>query len=421
MIIQAIEIAIILVICFYGMRCTFMRKDVFMLFFWVINMYQSIMAAIISFGFIMDRSEDFWKLDFDFANNTPACFIHIIFLCNIAFSLVEHYLIKKTNQFSYDFGQKSFNQIDENHALFKVLLLIFFVSGGLYFLTYVNMDYSTFNRVAYSSNKLITRLMQVSSCVVFYLAYKRKWYLLGYFFMLFLVLSMRTTVRSLLYIVLLPAATYYLMQYWQKELDFKHFARITLPLFLIGIGLGVYMSFDKMGGVIMLPDAELSTLALNALNKYNFETDGFRTFDTIINFFYGLLGPFMGILSVFGLSFDNPVSFSYVSAALMEGEADLSATVGEWHCPSTIYLDFYVSWGWAFPIFCMLYYFIFVYVLKWVNRRPIVVALLSYQLMLFLYFFIRGAVDTASGTLSYPLIYITIIYIMFSKKKRQKI
>ena len=418
MIIQVTEIVLIVVLCFYGMKCTFIRKDVFMLFFWMINMYQSLMAATISFGYLQESTDELWKIQLDLLNNSPACFIHIIFLCNLSFSLVEYYLKQKTNQYSYDFSQSSFEQIENNHLLFKVLLLVFFVSGGLYFLTYVNMDYSSFNRIAYNSNKFITRLMQVSSCVVFYLVYKRKWFLLGYFFMLFMVLSMRTTVRSLLYIVMLPTLTYYLMQYWQKGLDFKRFAKVTLLLFFLGIGVGVYMSFDKMGGVIMLPDAELSTLALNALNKYNFEMDGYRTFDTIINFFHGLLGPFMGILATFGLNFENPVSFSYVSAALMKGETDLTATVGEWHCPSTIYLDFYVSWGWAFPIFCVLNYFLFVYVFRWINKRPILVVLLSYQLMLFLYFFIRGAVDTASGTLSYPLIYIMIIYSVLSSKKQ---
>lgn len=417
MIIQILEIALIAILCLYGIRCTFIRKDVFLLFFWVINTYHSLLASFISLG-LMDNTAGFWTLLFD-VDISYVCFIHIIVLCNISFAFVEYYLINKTTKYYYDFGQISFRQIDENKNLFKILLLVFFISSGLYFLTYISMDYSTFNKIAYNSNKLITRFVQLSSCVIFYLAYKKKWVILTYFFLLFLMLSMHTTVRSLLYIVMLPAVTYYLMQYWQKGLEFRKFAKHALLLFFICIGLGVYMSYDKMGGVVMLPDAELSTLALNALNKYSFEIDGYRTFDTVINFFYGLLGPFMGILGTFGLSFENPLSFSYVSAALMKGEADLGATVGEWHCPSTIYLDFYVSWGWALPLFCILYYSFFVVVFRLINRRPIFVALLSYQLMLFLYFFIRGAVDTASGTLSYPLIYATIIYFLLSKRKRR--
>ena len=417
MIVQIIEILLILIFSFYGVKSTFQRKDVFMLFFWLINMYQSVMASINCLGIIKEGGSDLFEVVIGDINNPTTIFIHIIFICNASFIAAEFYLRKKT-VFNYDFDRNTFLSIDANEKLFNVLFFVFIISGTIYFLTYMDADYSTFNKVAYSSNKLVARLMQVSSCVMFYLAYKKKWTPFLYFCILFLVLSMRTSVRSLLYVVMLPALTYYLIQYWMNGLEFKQFARFTIPLFIVAIFFGIWMSFDKMGGQVMLPDAELTPLALNALNTYNFEIDGYRTFDTFINFSYGLLGPFMGILGIFGLDFKNPVSFSYVSAALMKGEADLGATVGEWHCPSTIYLDFYISWGWFFPIFCVLVYYFFVYILQFVNKRPIMVVLLSYQMMLFIYFYIRGAVDTASGTLSYPLIYLTFVYVVFSNKTR---
>ena len=420
MIVQITEILLILTFSFYGMKSTFQRKDVFMLFFWIINMYKSVMASTICLGIMKDGGSDLFKVVIGDMNNLTAIFIHIIFICNVSFFVTEFYLRKKT-KFNYLFDRDTFLSIDANEKLFIVLLLVFVISGTMYFLTYMNADYSTFNKVAYNSNKMIARSMQVSSCVMFYLAYKKKWTPFSYFCILFLVLSMRTTVRSLLYVVMLPSLTYYLIQYWKNGKDFKQFARLTIPLFAVAIFFGIWMSFDKMGGKIILPDAELTPLALNALSRYSFEVDGYRTFDTFINFAYGLLAPFMGILGTFGLDFKNPLSFSYVSAALMKGEADLGATVGEWHCPSTIYLDFYISWGWFFPIFCVLVYFLFVYILQFINKRPIMVVLLSYQLMLFLYFYIRGAVDTASGTLSYPLIYLTFIYIVFSNKTRSDV
>ncbi|MDD3138103.1 MAG: hypothetical protein PHX08_03915 [Lachnospiraceae bacterium] len=377
-----------------------------MLFFWIVNLYQSLVATTTCFGLLMLSSAVDWLNFRDIFGNDKFLFIHIIFLVNVAMAITEYHLPK--GKYSYNTFKNIEKEVFNSQGLFKFLGALFFVFGTFFFIRYATVDYHQYNAIVYK-DKWIIRLVAVSCCSIMYFAAKKKYLTVAYFLFIFGVVTINSTVRQVFFIPLLPLAVLYLSYFWKKNYLFKTFAVFLVPAFCAILLFGLFMNSSKFSDATMLPDAELTPMAINTLGYYDFERDGYLTFTSVESFIWGLTAPLQIPLKYIGITFDPPLSLPHMTAALMRGDTSLDSTVGEWHCPATIYLDFYVSWGWYFPIAVIIVYYLLTKGFSYINRSGILTVLFSYQLMNFIYFFIRGAVDTAAGTLAFPALYLFII------------
>ncbi len=406
------EIIIIVILCiFIGLRGTYVRRDVFMLFFWIVNLYQSLVATTTCLAMLSSTYSDSWFEYKILFNNNTFLFIHIVFIVNIIFALTELFIPKA--KFSYDTYTKLPYIVKKHSPLFKFLGVCFFVSGTIFFFLYYSLSYDAYQDVVYNNNKWVYWLVMVSSCSIFYFAAKKKYILVAYLLFLFGAVALNTTVRQVFFIPMLPLAALYLSNFWKIGFSFKKFSFFVVPAFVVVLLFGLLMNSSKFSNATMLPDAELTPMAINTLNTYDFKHDGYLTFTTFGDFIFGITSPIRLALQYIGITFEKPLALPHITAALMMGDKNLDATVGEWHCPATIYLDFYVSWGWFFPIAVFFAYYIIVWAFKFINKSRTLTILMSFQLMNFIYFFIRGAVDTAAGTLAFPALYLLIILFIY--------
>lgn len=301
-----------------------------------------------------------------------------------------------------------------NEKNIRVMEVVFWISYTLTFLELRLLDYETYTN--YGGAGWAQVFFMLTSGVIFYYSYRRKWLHLVAVFLMMGVIIAATGVRSLMFYVIIPIIFYYIYITIHTIQNIGEFVWKVLPLLLLIIG-SVFLVDTLRFGEVDLPETELTNIALHCMENWDF---GLQYMNSIWHYALGLLTPVNNLLEKFGVYWLDLLqslfpSIPKLNALIYSGMVDVSL-IGAYHMPATIFYNFYMSWG---NFACIAAFFTYWAILKIFNafqKNIFRIMLFSPILGWHFYMVMRGASDTAARGIAYPLLIGLILCISVERK-----
>lgn len=329
------------------------------------------------------------------------------FLCNAAFYLSDVMFNKKSLQIDK-------NILNVNAQFLRIYEICYWISFLLTFVELRSQDYNTYNTGNGAGWSQV--FFMLTSGIIYYFAYNRNWVKIVISAILMLLIIAVTGVRSLLYFILMPVSFYFIRKLLLEGKNFKEIAKRTIP-FLVLLILSAYIVNILRFGSSELPEMILTDIALQGIDRWSYGEQYFMSF---LYYIIGFTGPISNMFGVLGIhiNFHDYLlmpSIPRLNAMIQANVIDASQLENASHMPATIFYDFYMSWGMYAPIAAFFVYWYFVKVFDLFQKDQIRLLFFSSILGWHFYMLLRGAVDSASSAMGYPLLLGFVVYFIYQK------
>ena len=195
----------------------------------------------------------------------------------------------------------------------------------------------------------------------------------------------------------------------------KQFVLNCIP-FAFLIFLASYLVSYVRFGYYSMPETGLTSIALNCLDQWSF---GNQYLNSPLQYISGFLEPLRNALNMMSIHLpgfmENIPSVPQLNAMIYSGVSDVSDLENAYHMPATIFFDLMVSWGYFAPIAAFILYWYFLKVFNIFQKTPLRMILFSSIIGWHFYMLMRGAVDTCSSAMGYPLCLGIVTYFIITK------
>lgn len=232
---------------------------------------------------------------------------------------------------------------------------------------------------------------------------------------LMLLIIVATDVRSLLYFIIMPVFFFVLYRILFTVTNLKLFIRKSMPFAILLFFFSFIVSYIRFG-YYSLPETELTSIALDSMDRWKFE---FQYFNSILKYFSGFLGVFRNSLSILDINLPDYMRFipsvPQLNAMIQAQVLDVTDLENAYHMPATIFYDFMMCWDMFAPVAAFFTYWYFIKVFDIFQKTSFRIILFSSIVGWHFYMLMRGAVDTCSSAMAYPFILGILIYYLVIK------
>lgn len=383
-----------LLLGFGGFRNAFYKRKL-VIFIWIIVIYYGITSLLALF------SQQNELISQTVKNTYMANYL----FCTLGFYLSDYLFDKNRSPII------SFEKF-QNTSLLKCIEIVYWVSFILTFIELRNQDYNTYNTGNGAGWAQV--LFMLTSGINFYFAQRRKWIKVALSFVLILLIIEVLEVRSFLYFVLMPIGFYYLYYMLHNVHNLRKFLLRCIPFGIIVLITAFIVSYIRFGEC-SLPETELTDIALDSMTNWNF---GDQYINSFLHYIHGFFIPINNALKIVGLSipdFTIIPSVPRLNAMMRAGVSDVSMLENAYHMPGTLFYDFYVSWGNYAGIIAFLVYWYLLKIFELFQKGAFRIILFSSLVGWHFYMLMRGAVDTCSSAMGYPLLLGLLVFFLIKK------
>lgn len=335
-----------------------------------------------------------------------------MFLCILSFYICDLVCNKSVNVLL------AFNSI-KKCRFFIVLEIVYWISYVLTFLTLKGQDYTSYNTGTGAGWAQV--FFMFTSGIIYLFVLRKQWVKILLSAVMMVLIIIAIGVRSMFYFILMPIAFYYLYYMLFHVRGLKQFVLNCIP-FAFLIFLASYLVSYVRFGYYSMPETGLTSIALNCLDQWNF---GNQYLSSTLQYISGFLEPLRNALNMMSIHLpdfmENIPSVPQLNAMIYAGVSDVSDLENAYHMPATIFFDLMVSWGYFAPIAAFILYWYFLKVFNVFQKSPLRMILFSSIIGWHFYMLMRGAVDTCSSAMGYPLCLGIVTYFIITKLLLRKL
>lgn len=384
-----------LLLGFLGFKNAFYKKKL-VIFIWIIVLYYGITSLLALFN----QQNDL--IPFSIKSTYMVNYL----LCTIGFYLSDRLFNKSVSQ------QFFFDEV-QNVTVLKVIEIVYWISFILTFVELRGQDYNTYNTGNGAGWAQV--FFMFTSGVNFYFALNRKWFKIALSSFLIILIIVVLGVRSMLYFVLMPIGFYFLYYMLHNVNDLKRFLVSCIPFGFFVLAAAFIVSYIRFGGY-SLPETELTDIALDSMDNWYY---GEQHFNSFLHYVSGFLRPINNALSIIGINIPNFTSLipsvPRLNAMMRAGVSDVSMLQNAYHMPGTLFYDFYVSWGNFAVVAAFITYWYFLNIFNLFQKGAFRIVLFSSLVGWHFYMLMRGAIDTCSSAMGYPLLLAFVVFFVVKK------
>lgn len=382
---------------FWGFSRSFKHKNL-VIFIWVIVLYY-IVASIVS----MTEPDNMYV-----PKVTKLKFMSNLLFCTLAFYLSDVVFNKTTH------AQIVLDSFIKN-KFFTYFEIAYWASYILMFLQLRTQDYTTYNTGNGAGWAQVIFIF--TSGIIYLFVFKKQWIKIIVSAIMMVLIIVVIGVRSMLYFVLMPIVFYFLYYMLYHVSNIKQFMKKCVPFAFIIFIASYVVSVIRFGSYSM-PETELTSIALNCFDKWNF---GYQYANSILHYFIGFLAPIKNALNMIDITLPDYMQFipsvPHLNAMIYAGVSDMSNLENAYHMPATIFFDFMVSWGVYAPIVAFFVYWYFIKIFNAFQKSALRMILFSSIIGWHFYMLMRGSIDTCASAMAYPLLLGIIVYFVIRKFK----
>lgn len=378
-----------------GFSRAFKHKSL-IIFIWIIVLYYVLTSIVAIVGPDNTYISDISKVKF--MSNMLFCILGFYF-SDIVFNKKKHTEINLNNL--------------KHEKVFIYLEWVYWASFILTFFKLRTLDYASYNTSSGAGWAQV--FFMLSSGIIFYFMLQKKWFKIGISILMMILIVSVLNIRSLLYFILMPIAFYFIYNVLFKVNDLRDFVLKCTPLIIFVFVASFIVSYLRFG-FYSLPETELTTIALDSMERWNFE---YQYANSIFQYLSGFLSPIRNALSIMGLEIPDFMKFvpsvPQLNAMIRAQVTDMDFLEDAYHMPATIFYDFLMSWNFFAPLAAFLVYWYFIKAFNSFQKSGFRLVLFSSLVGWHFYMLMRGSVDTCASAMAYPVLLGFIVYYMSKK------